>query len=57
MHVRTRAALAAALVVGVGTAAIGVTVGAAGPSVSFTNVPSLLRRRRTQLSAARSDET
>ncbi len=40
MHVRTRVVLAAALVVGVGTAVVGVTVGTAGPSVSFTNVPS-----------------
>jgi hypothetical protein len=44
MHVRTRAALAVALVVGVGTAAVGVAVGTAGPSVSFTNVPAANNR-------------
>jgi hypothetical protein len=40
MHVRTRAALGVALAVGVGMAVIGVAVGTAGPSVSFTNVPA-----------------
>jgi len=40
MRVSTRAVVAAALVTGVGAAAIGVAAGTAGPAVSFTNVPS-----------------